>query len=78
MIDCDKFQWMVLKPVRVQDLKNSQYFVAVDKHGGFHEFKCCGDPMVVKGKWTIDCTCSGGDYCYTFTEDDDSILFVEK
>lgn len=77
MIDCDNISMDDLQPIRVEDLKNSQYFVAVDKHGEFHEFKCWGDPMVVKDKWIIDCTCSG-DYCYTFTEDDDSILFVEK
>lgn len=77
MIDCDNISMDDLQPVRVQDLKNSQYFVAVDKHGGFHEFECWGDPMVVKGKWIIACS-SSGDYCYNFTEDDDSILFVEK
>lgn len=77
MIDCDNISMDHLQPVRVEDLKNGQYFVAVDERGNFHEFKCWGDPMLVKGKWTIDCTCSG-DCCYTFTEDDDSILFVEK
>ena len=63
-----------MKNIKIKELKNSQVFFGKGNSGEFHDFKCWGDPALVNGIWTIHCTDSG-DYCYTFTEEDEGVLF---
>ena len=63
-----------MKNIKIKELKNGQVLFGKGESGEFHDFKCWGDPTFVNGVWTIDCTDSG-DYCYTFTEEDEGVLF---
>lgn len=65
-----------MKAIKVKSLKNSQIFFIKTDTGQYHDFKCWDDPFPICGKWVVDCTCAG-DYCYTFTEDEEPNIFVE-
>lgn len=61
--------------IRIKDLQRNQRFYAKNCKGEPVEFKVWMYPTEVNGKWAVDCT-DDGDYCFTFTEEDESILFL--
>lgn len=61
--------------LKIKNIKNNQIFYAMDDNGEPYSFKAWADPMLISGVWTVDATDSG-DYCYIFTEEDESILFT--
>ena len=61
--------------LKIREIKNSQVFYAMDNNGEPYSFKAWGEPVSVNGIWTVDATDSG-DYSYTFTEEDEVILFL--
>jgi len=61
--------------LKIKDLQRNQVFYAMDSSGEPYSFKVWMHPMQVNGMWTVDCTDSG-DYCFTFTEEDETILFL--
>lgn len=63
--------------LKIKDIKHLQVFYGIDDNGEFYSFKAWGDPVMVGGVWTIEAECRGN-YCYTFTENDESILFPDE
>ncbi len=61
--------------LKIKDLQRNQVFYAMDSSGEAYSFKVWMYPTEVNGVWTVDCTDSG-DYCFTFTEEDEAILFL--
>ncbi len=61
--------------LKIKDLQRNQCFYAMDTNGEPYSFKVWMRPTEVNGIWTVDCTDSG-DYCFTFTEEDEPILFL--
>jgi len=61
--------------LKIKDLKIRQRFYAMDSQGEPYGFTTYGSPAEINGVWTVDCT-DDGDYCFTFTEEDEAILFL--
>lgn len=63
----------------IKDIKNSQVFYAKASDRSPYSFKAWGDSYQCNedGLWTIECTDSG-DYCYTFIQTDENILYPTK
>lgn len=61
--------------LKIKDIKNSQVFYAIDNNGEPYSFKAWGSPVLVNGDWIVEATDSG-DYSYTFSEEDEKILFL--
>lgn len=61
--------------LKIKDIKNSQTFYAADDNGEAYSFKAWAAPMIVNNVWTVDAEDSGN-YLFTFTEEDESILFL--
>lgn len=61
--------------LKIKDLKNRQRFYAMDADGEPYSFRVWMEPTKVNDIWTVDCT-DEGDYCFTFTEEDEKILFL--
>lgn len=61
--------------LKIQELKRNQVFFGKDVKGNAYEFKVWMEPYLAGGFWSVDCTDSG-DYCFTFTEDDEGILYL--
>lgn len=63
--------------LKIKDLKRNQVFYGKGRSGEMHSFKVWMYPTEVNGVWTVDCT-DTGDYCFTFTEEDEAILFLKE
>ena len=61
--------------LKIQELKRNQVFFGKDTRGRAYEFKVWMEPYLAGGSWSVDCTDSG-DYCFTFTEQDEAILYL--
>lgn len=61
--------------LKIKDIKNSQIFYAADDNGKPYSFKAWAAPMLVKNVWTVDAE-DCGNYLFTFTEEDEGILFL--
>lgn len=61
--------------LKIKDIKNSQLFYAMDDNGQPYGFKAWAAPMLVNKVWTVDAE-DAGNYLFTFTEEDESILFL--
>lgn len=61
--------------LKIKDIKNNQVFYAMDNNGEPYSFKAWASPVLVANTWTVEAT-DCGDYCYTFTEEDEGILFL--
>lgn len=64
--------------LKVKEIKNAQVFYGKSSNGSPYRFKAWGDARLdADGFWELDCT-DEGDYCYTFTESDEAILYPTK
>ena len=63
--------------LKIKSIMNSQFFYGKDKNGEPYEFRAYGDPFFVDGVWNVEAT-DAGDYCYTFTEEDEEILYAAE
>lgn len=61
--------------LKIKEIKNGQVFYAIDNNGEDYSFKAWGAPSLVNGVWTVEAEDSGN-YSYTFTENDETILFL--
>lgn len=61
--------------LKIKDIKHGQVFYAMDNDGQDYSFKAWGEPSFVNGVWTIGAE-DRGNYSYTFTENDETILFL--
>lgn len=61
--------------LKIKDIKNSQTFYAMDNNGEPYSFKAWSNPTIVDETWIVEAT-DCGDYCFTFTEEDEAILFL--
>ena len=61
--------------LKIKELKHGQVFYAMDNDGQDYSFKAWGEPSFVNGVWTIEAE-DRGNYSYTFTENDETILFL--
>ena len=61
--------------LKIKDIKNNQVFYAMDDLGDAYSFKAWSDSMLVNGYWTVDAE-DAGNYLFTFTEEDEAILFL--
>lgn len=65
--------------IDIKSIKNAQVFYGKGADGSPYRFKAWGDAQQssVNDGWFIDCT-DEGDYCYTFNQDDEHILYLTK
>lgn len=61
--------------LKIKELIHGQVFYAMDSDGQDYSFKAWGEPSFVNGVWTIEAE-DRGNYSYTFTENDETILFL--
>ena len=61
--------------LKIKELKHGQVFYAMDNDGQDYSFKAWGEPSFVSGVWTIEAE-DRGNCSYTFTENDENILFL--
>lgn len=61
--------------LRIKDIKHGQIFYSMSDSGEPYGFKAWGDPILVNGVWTVEGECRAN-YSYTFTEEDEAILFL--
>lgn len=61
--------------LKIKEIKNSQLFYAMDDNGQPYGFKAWSAPMLVNSVWTVDAE-DTGNYLFTFTEEDEPILFL--
>jgi len=61
--------------LKIKELKHGQVFYAMDNNGEDYSFKAWGEPTVVNGVWTVEAEDSAN-YSFTFTENDEIILFL--
>ena len=63
--------------LKIKDIKNSQFFYGKNGDGTAYEFRAYGSPFQKEGVWHIEAT-DAGDYCFTFNELDESILYPSE
>lgn len=61
--------------LKIKELQRNQIFYARDTDGKPYSFKVWMEPTKVNGIWIVDCI-DEGDYCWTFTEEQERILFL--
>lgn len=63
--------------LKIKDIKNAQVFYGKASDGSAYRFKAWGDARRHDGFWEVECT-DLGDYCYTFNDSDEDILYATE
>lgn len=61
--------------LKIKDIKHGQIFYGISDNGEPYGFKAWGDAKLVNGGWIVEGECKAN-CSYTFTEEDESILFL--
>lgn len=61
--------------LKIKEIKHGQIFYCIDDNGEPYGFKAWGDATMIDGAWIVEGECRAN-YSYTFTEEDEAILFL--